>query len=145
MDIRAKKITRRFWRRTATSKPWWPWGIAPLAGLGVVFLLGALLIAPRIEAEVREQVSQRIAMAGLPATDVRGDGQEITVWTLAAADDELYVQALAASTRCDTWAGQLPCSTAVDIQRIESDAAPAVINEPAKIQMDAESLDRNNN
>ena len=125
MEKISKKTTRRYWRRTATPSPWWPWGLVPLAGLGAVFLFGALFIAPRIEAEVRDQVSHRIDAAGLPALDVRSDGQGVTINTLAQAEQELYVQALAESTRCDTWAGQLVCPTTVDVRLIESQAAAA--------------------
>ena len=128
MEKISKKTTRRYWRQTATPTPWWPWGIAPLAGLGALFLFGALFIAPRIEAEVRDRVSHRIDDAGLPAMDVRSDGQGVTINTLVQAEQELYVQALARSTRCDTWAGQLACPTTVDVRRIESQqAAPALL------------------
>ncbi|NND47669.1 MAG: OmpA family protein [Woeseiaceae bacterium] len=127
MQNTSKKKTRRYWRRTSTPKPWWPWGIAPLAGLGAIFLFGALFIAPRIEADVRDGVSHRIDAAGLPAMDVRSDGQGVTINTLAQADQELYVRALAESTRCDTWAGQLACPTTVDVRRIEQAAAPALL------------------
>ncbi len=127
MEKISKKTTRRYWRRTATSTPWWPWGIAPLASLAALFLFGALFIAPRIEAEVRDQVSHRIDAAGLPAMDVRSDGQGVTINTLAQAEQELYVEALAGSTRCDTWAGKLACPTTVDVRRIESQAAPALL------------------
>lgn len=128
MDKTSKRTTRRYWRRTATPSSWWPWGLAPLAGLGALFLFGALFIAPRIEAEVRDQVSHRIDGAGLPAMDVRSDGQGVTINTLAPAEQELYVQALAESTRCDTWAGQLACPTTVDVRLIESQAAAAGLN-----------------
>lgn len=127
MEKVKKKTTCRYWRRTATPKPWWPWGIAPLAGLGVAFVFGALFIAPRIEAEVRDQVSRRIDAAGLPAMDVRSDGQGVTINTVAQAEQEIYVHALAASARCDTWAGELACPTSVEVRRIESPAGPAVL------------------
>jgi len=140
MEKTSKKTTHRYWRRTVSPKPWWPWGIAPLAGLGVVFLFGALFIAPRIEAEVRDQVSHRIDAAGLPAMDVRSDGQGVTINTLAQAEQELYVRALAGSTRCDTWAGQLACPTSVDVRRIEAQAAPALLKSRPH-QFTAEKID----
>lgn len=124
----SKKTTRRYWRQTATPKPWWPWGFAPLAALVIVFLFGALLMAPRIEAEVRDQVAERIVNAGLPAMDVRSDGQGVTINTRAQAEEELYVQALAASTRCNTWAGPLACPTSVEVRRIKPHSAPALSN-----------------
>jgi len=126
MEKTSRKTTRRYWRQTATPRSWWPWGIAPLAGLAVVFLIGALLMAPRIEAEVREQVAERIVNAGLPAMDVRSDGQGVTVNTRAEVEEELYLKALAASTRCNTWAGRLACPTSVEVWRIEPDSASAL-------------------
>lgn len=129
MEKGSIKTKRQFWRRTTTPRPWWPWGIAPLAGLGLLFLVGVLLIAPRIEADVREQVAERIDAAGLPAIQVRGDGQGVTIITPAQADEEKYIKALAATTRCDTWAGQLACPTSVDIRRVESQAAPAILDD----------------
>jgi OOP family OmpA-OmpF porin len=127
MNTISRKTTRRYWRRTLTPRPWWPWGIAPLAALCIAFLFGALLIAPRIEAEVRQQVSDRINASGLPIFDVRGDGQGVTISTRAQAEEEIYLQAIAASTRCDTWAGKLPCPSSVDIRRIETRDAPALL------------------
>lgn len=123
----SKKTTRQYWRRTESPKPWWPLGIAPLAGLGIAFLFGALFMAPRIEAEVREQVSERIGASGLPAFDIRGDGQGVTIRTLAQDEEELYLRALAASTQCDTWAGKLACPTSVDVRKIETQDAPALL------------------
>lgn len=129
METTSRKTTRRYWRRTASPKPWWPWGIAPLAGLGILFLVGALLIAPRIEADIRSQVSEEISAAGLPAFEVRSDGQGVTIKSSAKAKEELYLHAVAASAQCDTWAGKLTCPTSVNIRRIETDDAPAVLDE----------------
>ena len=134
MEKTSRKTTRRYWRRTSLPRPWWPWGVAPLAGLGVLFLVGALLVAPRIEADIRAQVSEEITAAGLPAFDVRSDGQGVTIKSAAQAEEELYLHAVAASTRCDTWAGKLTCPTSVDIRRIETtdtetSDTPAVLDE----------------
>lgn len=129
MEQISVKTKRQFWRRRMTPRPWWPWGIAPLAALGLLFLVGALLIAPRIEAEVREQVAGQIDAAGLPAIQVRGDGQGITIITPAQAAEEKTIKAIAATTRCDTWAGELTCPTAVDIRRVDSQAAPAILDD----------------
>ncbi|NNF41303.1 MAG: OmpA family protein [Woeseiaceae bacterium] len=122
------KTTRRYWRQAATPRPWWPWGIAPLLGLGLLFIFGALFMAPRIEAEVRTQVAERIDGSGLVATDIVSDGQGIAIGTTADPDEELYVQALAKSTQCDTWVGELTCPTTVSVRRVVSQAAPAVLN-----------------
>jgi len=129
MEQSSVKSKRQFWRRRTTPRPWWPWGIAPLAALGLLFLVGALLIAPRIEAEVREQVAGQIDAAGLPAIQVRGDGQGVTIITQAQAAEEKTIKALAATTRCDTWAGDLACPTSVDIRRVDLEAAPAILED----------------
>ena len=119
--------TRRYWRRTATSNSWSPWGVAPLVALGMLFLFGALFMAPRIEAEVRDQVALRIDGSGLFAMGVRGDGQGVTITTPLEAEKQIYLEALAGSTQCNTWAGQLACPTKVNIQRVETQDAPAVL------------------
>ncbi|NNE59648.1 MAG: OmpA family protein [Woeseia sp.] len=120
-----KKTTRRYWRRTTTTKPWWPWGLAPLAALGMLFLVGALFMAPRIEADVREQVAERISSVDLPVAEVRADGQGVMITAATQADETRYVEAFAASTKCETWAGQLNCPTTIDIQTVAPAAAPA--------------------
>lgn len=122
------KTTRRYWRQTATPRPWWPWGLLPLLGFGFLFVFGALFMAPRIEADVRTQVAERIDGSGLIATDVVSDGQGVAIGTTAAREDEIYVQALAKSTQCDTWAGELTCPTSVSVRRVERQSAPAVLN-----------------
>lgn len=120
------KSSRQYWRRTATVKPWWPWGVVPFVGLVVLFLFGALFMAPRIEAEVRGQVSERIDNAGMLATDVIGDGQGVTIEAVVPHDREIYVEALAKSTQCETWAGSLTCPTSVSVRFAEPEAAPAL-------------------
>lgn len=127
MAMESKRTTRRYWRRSAKPKSWLPWGIAPLVGLGVLFLFGALFMAPRIEADVRNQVAQRIDGSGLSVLNIRGDGQGVTIRSQAEAEKELYLEALAGSTKCDTWAGALACPTTVTIHRFESPDAPAVL------------------
>ena len=121
--------SRRYWRRTGAPKPWWPWGIAPLAGLGILFLVGALFSAPRIEAEVRGQVADRIANAGITATSIAGDGQSLAIKAAVPRDQQLYVEAIAESTRCDTWAGKLTCPTSVSVAAAAPQAAPALLSE----------------
>lgn len=128
VTLSSVKTKRRYWRHTATPRPWWPWGFAPLLGLGLLFLYGALFMAPRIEAEVLTQVSERFDGSGLTATDVVSDGQGVSIGTTAARGEEIYVQALAKSTQCDTWAGELTCPTSVSVRRVEMQAAPAVLN-----------------
>jgi len=128
MEEISRKTTRQYWRRSASPTSWWPWGIAPIAGLAALFLFGALLMAPRIEAEVREEVSERIGSAGVAATFVRTSGQGVVISAPAQPDAEPYLQALAASTTCDTWAGQLSCPTTVAIRQVEAQPEPASLN-----------------
>ena len=126
MTKSSKKTKRRYWRRTAESAAWSPWGIAPLVGLGMLFLFGALFMAPRIEAEVRDQVALRVDGSGLFAMGVRGDGQGVTITTPADDRKALYIEALARSTQCKTWVGDLACPTTVSIRRIEPQQPPGL-------------------
>ena len=123
------KTSRRYWRRTATPKPLWPWGIAPLAGLGILFLVGALFMAPRIEADVRGQVAEHMDRAGVPGTGVASNGQGVTIEAAVPREERIFVEALAKSTQCDTWAGPLTCPTSVTVDIAEPQAAPAVLDE----------------
>lgn len=123
------KSERRYWRRADAPRSWWPWGFVPAAGLALLFLFGALITAPRIEAEVREQVASRFDSAGVIATDIRSDGQGVNVRADALDEDTIYLQALAKSTQCDTWAGQLTCPTSVNVVVEQAEAAPAVLTQ----------------
>lgn len=121
------RFERRYWRRADSPTSWWPWGFVPVAGLAMLFLFGALFTAPRIEAEVREQVAGRFEGAGIIAAEVNGDGQGIKLRAKAPSENKVYLQALAKSTQCDTWVGQLTCPTSVDVIIDHVDAAPAVL------------------
>ncbi len=116
---------RRYWRRRTAPAAWWPWGIAPLAGLVLLFLVGALFTAPRIEADVREQVAARFDDAGVSASRVITDGQRVMVDVAAPAEREAYVNALARATECDTWAGKLVCPTTVSVRLMPVEAEKA--------------------
>jgi len=123
-----RKTTRRYWRHTDSPRSWWPWGLLPLLGLAVLFLFGALVTAPIIQAEVRTEVADRFDGAGVIATDVTSDGQGVSIRAEALSKDEIYLRALARSTQCDTWAGQLTCPTAVSLKLDEpetTELAPA--------------------
>ena len=128
MKESSRKSTRQYWRRKSSPASWWPWGVAPIAGLAVLFLFGALFMAPRIEAEIRDEVSGRIGAAGAKATLVRTSGQGVVISSPAQPDVEPYLQALAASTRCDTWVGKLPCPTTVAIRQVQTQSEPPVPN-----------------
>lgn len=86
-----------------------------MIGLVALFLLGALVTAPSIQAEVSSEVAERLNNSGVSATVVKGDGQGIDVSAVAPIEEETYLHALAKSTQCDTWAGQLTCPTTVSV------------------------------
>jgi len=130
--------TRRYWRRTESPRPWWPWGLLPLMGLVVLFLFGALVTAPEIQAEVRDQVADRIKGAGVVASVIRGDGQGVNVQVVAPEEDGVFLHALAKSTACDTWAGPLTCPTTVSVRLNERNTHidnPARDPQPAPVVM----------
>jgi len=130
-NSRSTSTTRRYWRRSDTPQPWWPWGLLPVFGLGLLFLFGALVTAPDIQAEIRTQVAERLDSAGVVATDVATNGRRVSARVNASGENNVFLQALAQSTTCDTWAGELTCPTIVDIEvdttRDSVDAAPAKI------------------
>lgn len=117
---------RRYWQRTDSPRPWWPWGFVPILGLIVTFFFGAVILAPRIEAEVRTQVHENLGISNISA-DVRSDGQSVTVRTEAHDSERTLIHAVANSTQCDTWAGQLTCPTSVNLLIDEPEGAPAML------------------
>jgi len=120
------RITRRYWRRTDTPRPWWPWGWLALIGLALLFLFGALITAPAIQAEVRNSVSQNLAGTGAAIGEITADGQRVSARIGAAGPDNHLLEAVAASTKCATWAGELTCPSTVTLQREPAKAAPAI-------------------
>ena len=120
---------RRYWSRTDSPKRWYPWGWLQLIGLGILFLVGALLLAPRIEADVRTQVSDRLRDAGVVTAVVSSSGQGVSIRASADETNKMVVQTIASSTSCRTWAGQLTCPTTVNV---ELDAPTA---ETAKLEL----------
>lgn len=121
--------TRRYWRRTASPRPWWPWGILPVVGLVVLFLFGALVTAPDIQAEVQSEVTKRLQHTGHSASVVRSDGQGVDIQAVAQEREAVYLHALARSTQCETWAGELTCPTAVSL-RISEPQSRAIVPAP---------------
>lgn len=121
-----QSTSRRYWHRIDDARPWWPWGILPVVGLVALFLFGALVTAPDIQAEVQTSVGKRFATAGVAASALNSDGQGVAIVAEAPADNEVFMHALAKSTQCDTWAGSLTCPTTVSIRTME----PAVPAEP---------------
>ncbi len=84
-------------------------------------------MAPRIEADVRGQVAERMQQAGVTATGIASDGQGVTINAEATGDQRVFVEALGRSTQCDTWAGRLTCPTNVAVNIVEPQAAPAIL------------------
>ena len=107
---------RRYWSRTDSPKRWYPWGLLQLIGIAILFLIGALLLTPRIEADVRAQVSDRLRDAGVVTAVVSSSGQDVSIRASADETNEMVVRTIASSTRCRTWAGQLPCPTTVNVE-----------------------------
>lgn len=118
--------TTRYWRRSDTPQAWWPAGLLSLLGLAVLFLFGALITAPAIQAEVRQGVDQRLESSGYARSETSADGRRITVHVTRPDAEDTVVQALAASTTCDTWAGEMTCPSIVDVERDLATAAPAI-------------------
>ena len=124
----AKTTTRRYWRRSDQAKPWWPGGLLPLLGLAGLFLFGAMVTAPRIEADVRHEVAQRVDGVGARITTVASDGQGVRIAASGSAESEPVIHAMAASATCETWAGRLTCPSVVDVALQQIEPVPS---EPA--------------
>jgi outer membrane protein OmpA-like peptidoglycan-associated protein len=124
-DMTTKK-SRRYWLRTDKPQSWWPWGLLSIAGLTLLFLIGAMVTAPAIQAQVRSQVAERLDAAGIATRSISTSGQRVTARVSEIAADDVFLSALAESTKCDTWAGALTCPTVVDIEHDISDSAPAI-------------------
>ncbi len=118
--------TTRYWRRTDTPRPWWPWGLLPLIGLVLLFLFGAVITAPAIEAEVGRNVARALDGAGVAVNEIAADGQRVTARVAGAGPGERFVEGLAEATKCETWAGTLTCPTRVALEVDPVEAAPAV-------------------
>ncbi|RZV38662.1 MAG: OmpA family protein [Chromatiales bacterium] len=124
--------TKRFWHRTDVRRPWWPWGLLPLLGLLFLYLLGAFVTAPAMEADVRQGVLATLENAGASVDGLTADGQSVTGQLGADGPDEDLLEALAGTTTCNTWAGELECPIEVDLERaqarnvvVEAATAPA--------------------
>lgn len=139
----ATTATRVYWRQTDTPRPWWPWGLLPILGLALLFLFGAVITAPAIQAEVREDVRQRLAGSDVTASEVLADGRRVTVRVAAAGPDDVLLDALASSTTCNTWVGELTCPSRVEIKRDATQAEPAIaVSRPHQFSVvrDADSV-----
>ncbi|NNF15185.1 MAG: OmpA family protein, partial [Gammaproteobacteria bacterium] len=79
--------------------------------------------------------------AGLPVAEVRADGQGVMIAARTEADQTRYVEAFAASTKCDTWAGQLNCPTTVSIKN----TAPVAKSAPLSARPHSFTAERSGN
>lgn len=115
--------THRYRRKADSPEPWFPHGLLHLAWLTMLFLIGALLLAPSIEADVREQVSDRLHSAGIGSAIVSASGQAVSIRADENLTNETAVRQIAGLTRCSTWAGNLPCPTtvAVDLDTVKNE------------------------
>ena len=120
------RTTVRYWLRTDTPRPWWPWGSLPLIGLVMLFLFGAVITAPAIQAEVRSSVGHTLDRAGVAVSEIASDGQRVTARVSGGGPDRPFVEGLARSTKCDTWAGALTCPSNVTLEIDAVEAVPAV-------------------
>lgn len=116
--------TRRYWRRTNTAAlPWWPWGLLPVLGLLILYLLGAFLIAPNMEQQTRDAVVEQLGRSDYQDVVVSASGQNIAL-DLMPGTDATTAQRIAASaqgSRCQTWAGALGCPLDVVINNSDPD------------------------
>ncbi|MEM7220035.1 MAG: OmpA family protein [Pseudomonadota bacterium] len=128
------RTTRRYMVRTAAHdrpsiRTWWPFLLALL----LLYLWGAFVIAPDMQSDVREGVSQQLSAiidADPGGLDVSSSGQNVAISTSWAASDE-QLRAVAEGVRCNTWIGRLTCPIDVDIARREAPAQTADIQPSA--------------
>jgi len=129
-EARTVKV-QRYWTRTDSPKPWHPWGTVYLVWFALLFVIGAVLVAPTIEADVRTNVSDRLHAAGIRSATVSVNGQIASIRADAGETNETAVQTIAATTRCRTWAGQLPCPTTIDVTLdAPSNVSPSLASRP---------------
>lgn len=121
----AGSFEKKYCARADTPAAWFPWGVLQLIVLSILFLIGALLLTPRIEADVRTQVSDRLHEAGITSAMVSSSGQGVTIRASAGETDEKTARLLAGYTQCETWAGRLRCPTTVDVMLDEPEAKTA--------------------
>ena len=110
-------MTQRYWLRRPTPLAWWPGGLPLVLVLPVLFLIGAVVIAPNMEEQTAERVQAVLAADGLSDFSVEADGQRVVVRAVETEADPTRVRRLASNTACDTWvAGALTCPTRVRVE-----------------------------
>ncbi|MDH3439916.1 MAG: hypothetical protein OEM63_04125, partial [Gammaproteobacteria bacterium] len=120
------KTTKRYWRRNDTPRSWWPWGLLPLVALAAVFVFGAVVTAPDIQAEVRNSVMTNLENASVSIRQITADGQQVRARIDGSGPNKVFMEGLAGSTKCDTWAGALTCPSAVTLDVDPAEATPAI-------------------
>lgn len=122
---------RRYWRRSdAAPAPWWPGGLLPVIGLGLLFLYGAAFIAPQLQEQTRSAITEQLAENAFEDVAVTASGQQVQI-ALAPTTDAITtsrILASARSSRCDTWAGWLQCAGSVQLVGQTSDHNTAEIS-----------------
>ncbi len=109
------RTTRRYYKLREEPLGWWPGGLLPLLGLLLLFLWGAMRIAPDIEQATQAGVQNVLQTTGYAGLNVVADGQHVNVKAKGTATDATQIERLARGTTCDTWAGDLICPTRVAV------------------------------
>jgi len=127
-------VKKTYWlRKDEPQKPWWPWGLLPLLGLLFLYLFGLTRCAPSIEEDVRQNVVNNLEAQNVNLLNVNADGQTVNLSAqegLAQGKiEEERLRAMAKTTVCETWAGDLQCPTTVKVnleKAAKAVAAPVV-------------------
>lgn len=128
-EIETVSQSKRYWKRSDEPAGWWPWGLLWLAGLILIYLIGALITAPNIESRTTASVGEALADYNIESIDV--DGQHVQVVANADTNDRENILARAKAAACQTWAGDLTCPVHVALQ-LKAAAPVAAIEEAPK-------------
>lgn len=123
--------TRQFWQARETPTPLFPFGILFLLGLFFLFILGLSTIAPAMQRQTQNNVASALASNNFKNMNVSVSGQEVLVEGPGSAADKPIIAAIAASTVCDTWAGNQKCPTDVRVE-LSKIATPAPVVKTAR-------------
>ncbi len=104
---------------------WWPWGLIPLIGLLVLFLVAFVYTAPSVvDSEVEEHTREALKASNLGGVTATASGQHVTLEGTVTSESERSLAVLVAeNTLCPTWLGDRVCP--VDVHTKLSIAAPA--------------------
>lgn len=118
----------RYWQHDGEDRRWTPMGYVPVIGLAILYLIGAVVVAPDIEADITERVSQELDAAGIAVTSIQSHGQVVSVAATAMPKDFKMIKALAKATECETIFGDMTCPSHARVKLIEPD--------PVALQLD---------